>query len=66
MGIITLVLAFLSIISVALGVVDILQLTAEPILNAKITWEFWMLLASFLMLSTIACLLVSNKRNTLE
>jgi hypothetical protein len=67
MGIIAAVLAFLSIICAALGIVDILEIS-EPIISAKLTWMFWMGLAGFLMLSTIACLLIGSggKKNTLE
>jgi hypothetical protein len=66
MGVIATILAMLSIICVAVGFVDVLQLTAEPLINANITWVFWMALAAFLMLSTIACLLLGRGRSSGE
>lgn len=55
------ILATLSVICVALSCVNILQLTSEPIFSDKFTWVFWMALAAFLMLSTIASLLIGKK-----
>jgi hypothetical protein len=68
MGIFAIVLAFLSIICAALGLVNVLEISAEPLISVKLTWTFWMALAGFLMLGTIACLLIGNgkKKDTLE
>jgi hypothetical protein len=62
MGIIATFLATLSIICVAISGVTLLQI-AEPLFSDKLTWVFWMALAGFLMLGTIACLLVNRKQN---
>jgi hypothetical protein len=62
MGILTAVLAVLSIICMALGIVNILGASTEPILNANLTWTFWMAMAGFLMLCTIALLLLGRGR----
>jgi hypothetical protein len=66
MGIIAAILAMLSIICVAVGFVDVLQLSSEPLISANVTWPFWMALAGFLMLSTIACLLLGRGRSSGE
>ncbi|MHB8105235.1 MAG: hypothetical protein ACYDG5_06825 [Dehalococcoidales bacterium] len=66
MGFITAILATLSVICVALSTVNILQVSSEPIFSDKFTWVFWMYMAGFLMLATIACLLVGRKQNSAD
>jgi hypothetical protein len=62
MGITAAIIAALGAISAALGVVNILELSSEPILSEKLTWLFWMYLAIVLLLGSIACLL-GRKQN---
>jgi hypothetical protein len=62
MGVLTVILATLSIICMGLGLVNILQISSEPIFSANLTWSFWMAMAGFLMLCTIALLLLGRGR----
>jgi len=64
MGILTAILAFLSIICMGLSIVTIIQLSTEPIFNANLTWPFWMSLAVFFMLGAIAVILYGRGRNS--
>lgn len=57
MGLAALIIAALGVISAALGVVNILQLTTDPIISDKLTWPFWMYLAIVLLLLAIVCML---------
>ncbi len=62
MGVLTVILATLSIICMGLGLVNILQISSEPIFSVNLTWSFWMAMAGFLMLCTIALLLLGRGR----
>lgn len=62
MGILIAILAVLSIICMALGIVTILNLSSSPIFSTSLTWSFWMALAGFLMLCVIALLLLGRGR----
>jgi hypothetical protein len=62
MGVVTAILAVLSVICMALGIVNILNASTEPILNVNLTWTFWMAMAGFLMLCVIALLLLTRLR----
>jgi hypothetical protein len=62
MGILTAIFATLSIICMALGIVNVLQISSEPIFSVNLTWTFWMAMAGFLMLCTIALLLLGRGR----
>lgn len=61
MGIIAWCLAALGAISAALGVINILEVSPEPIISEKLTWPFWMYLAIVLFLAAIAFLLGRGK-----
>jgi hypothetical protein len=66
MGILAVVLALLSLICMALGIVNILDVSSEPIFSANFTWSFWMSMATFLMLCTIAVILYGRGQNFRE
>ncbi len=63
MGIIAAILAVISFICMALGIVNILNISSEPLINAHMTWEFWMAMAGFLMLCIIALLLMGRRNS---
>jgi uncharacterized membrane protein len=62
MGFVGAILALLSIISLAIAGVTISGMQGLGI-SDKITWEFWMFLAIFFMLGTIATLLIQRRNN---
>jgi hypothetical protein len=49
------IIAGLGVISAALGTLSILEVPSDPIISAKLTWPYWMALASFFVLLAIAC-----------
>jgi hypothetical protein len=49
--------AVLGFISAALGTLRILDVPSQPILSAKLTWEFWMAAAGILFLAAIVFML---------
>lgn len=57
MGLIAAIVALLGGISAVLGVVNILQITSQPIFSDKLTWTFWMAMAVVLLLLAIVLLL---------
>jgi hypothetical protein len=62
MGLFAAILGSLSIITTALGVLSILQIPAEPILSAKLTWTFWFACSALLLLAS-GVLLLGRKNN---
>jgi hypothetical protein len=56
------IIAILGGISAVLGTLTILQVPAEPIFSAKLTWPFWMALAVILLLISII-LMMGRKQN---
>lgn len=65
MGFIGAILAILSIISLAVSAVTISGMKGLGF-SDKFTWEFWMFLAIFFMLGTIASLLVQRRNNNVD
>jgi hypothetical protein len=63
MGILAAILAVVSMICMALGIVDIMSIASEPLISAKFTWEFWLAMAGFLMLCVIALLLMGRRNS---
>ena len=51
------IIAILGGISAVLGTLTILQVPAEPIFSAKLTWPFWMALSAILLLVSIVLML---------
>ncbi|OGO00952.1 MAG: hypothetical protein A2Y58_02285 [Chloroflexi bacterium RBG_13_51_52] len=62
MGLTAAILGALGAIAAALGVLNILEVTSEPILSDKLNWMFWMYAAIVLILGAIAFLL-GRKQN---
>ena len=62
MGLTAAILGALGAIAAALGVLNILEVTTDPILSDKLNWMFWMYAAIILLLGAIACLL-GRKQN---
>ena len=62
MGLTAAILGALGAIAAALGVLDILELSSEPIISDKLNWMFWMYAAIILILGCIAFLL-GRKQN---
>lgn len=65
MGFVAAILATLSLICAAISTVTILQ-PLGPFLSDKFTWVFWMYLAIFFILGTIATLLIQRRNNTVD
>jgi hypothetical protein len=63
MGVLTAIMAFLAIICMALGIVNVLNVSSEPIFSANMTWQFWLAMAGFFMLCVIALALLGRGRN---
>ncbi|OGN96864.1 MAG: hypothetical protein A2Y89_01480 [Chloroflexi bacterium RBG_13_51_18] len=62
MGLTAAILGALGGIATVLGVLNILEVTSDPILSDKLTWPFWMYAAIVLLLGAIAFLL-GRKQN---
>jgi predicted membrane-bound dolichyl-phosphate-mannose-protein mannosyltransferase len=62
MGLTAAILGGLGVIATVLGVLDILQVTSEPLISDKLNWMFWMYAAIILILGAIAFLL-GRKQN---
>ena len=56
------ILAALGAISAVLGVLDILQVTSEPLISDKLNWTFYLMLSGILFLAAIFCML-GRKQN---
>jgi uncharacterized membrane protein len=65
MGIVGAILAILSIISLAIAGVTISGMKGLGI-SENFTWDFWMFLAIFFMLGTIATLLIQRRNNNVD
>ena len=57
MGLTAVILGALGGIAAVLGVLDILEVTSEPLISDKLNWMFWMYAAIILILGAIAFLL---------
>jgi len=57
MGLTAVILGALSGIAAVLSVLNVLEVTSEPILSDKLNWVFWMYAAIVLLLGAIAFLL---------
>jgi hypothetical protein len=57
MGLMGAILAGIGVICAALGVITILDFLETPIINAKLTWEFWFWISAILFLAAITSLL---------
>jgi len=64
MGITAAIIGAIAVITTALGVLNILQIPADPIFSAKLTWEFWFSLSAILLLGSIA--LMMGRHNDVE
>jgi hypothetical protein len=62
MGITAAIIGALAVITTALGVLDILEITTTPILSDKLTWTFWFACSALLLLGSIA-ISVSRKNS---
>jgi len=62
MGLTAAILGALGAIAAALGVINILEVSSEPILSDKLNWMFWMYAAIILILGAIAFLLGRGKK----
>jgi hypothetical protein len=62
MGIAAAIIGAIAIITTALGVLTIIEVPAEPILSAKLTWSFWFSCSVILLLGSIA-LILGNRNN---
>jgi hypothetical protein len=61
MGLFAAILGALSVITTALGVITILEVTSSPIFSDKLTWTFWFACSALLLLASIA--LTTGRRN---
>jgi hypothetical protein len=62
MGLFAAILGSLSVITTALGVINILEISSTPIFSDKLTWTFWFACSALLLLGSIA-LSMSRKNN---
>jgi hypothetical protein len=63
MGLLAAFITILGFASTVLGVLSIVQVPAEPIFSAKLTWSFWMELAAILFLLAIIFLLARKPKS---
>lgn len=64
MGLTAAIIGAIAIITTALGVLTILGIPSDPILSAKLTWNFWFGASVILLLGCIA--LILGRRDNVE